>query len=240
MHSTKDMKIAIIYDKFREDTLGEYYKKALLDKGHAVEHFWIRNSGDIKPGYDLYFRVDDGEYKYDIPHDRLKPAIFYASDVHLRKPFRSIKRLVPLYDHVFCAQYDGFLKLKKIFSGRVSWLPHAADPQIHKDLRVSRDLDIGFVGNDGGVPRKFLLQELRERYPNSFIAQAPHTKISEVYSRSKIVFNYSINNDINMRMLEASSCGAMLLTNFIKGNGFTGLFKDKAHLVLYKNPKQIF
>ena len=234
------MKIAIVYDKFREDTLGEYYKKALLDRGHVVEHFWLRHSHDIKPGQDLYFRVDDGEYKFDIPHDKLKPAIFYASDVHLRKPFRAIRKLIPLYAHVFCAQYDGFLKLKKEFPKKTSWLPHAADPLVHKDLKLNRDLDIAFVGNDGGVPRKFLLQELRERYTNSFIGQAPHTRISEIYSRSKIVFNYSINNDINMRMLEALSCGAMLLTNAIEGNGFAELFKDRTHLALFHNPREIF
>jgi hypothetical protein len=234
------MKIAIIYDLFREDTLGEYYKRALTRAGNSVKHFWLRKAGEIRPEYDLYFRVDDGEYQFDIPHDKLRPAIFYASDVHLKKPFKKIKALVPLYDKVFCAQYDGFLKLSHFFKNKVFWVPHAADAFVHRDLRVTRNLNIGFVGNDGGLPRKFLLQELRERFPNSFIGPAPYTMISEIYSHSKIVFNYSINNDINMRMFEALNCGALLLTNFIKDNGFNELFEDRRHLVVYRDPKEMF
>ncbi|MCX5715744.1 MAG: glycosyltransferase [Candidatus Omnitrophica bacterium] len=234
------MKIAVIYDKFREDVLGEYYKRALERAGHTVEHFWLKDSVCIKPEYDLYFRVDDGDYKFDIPHAKLKPGIFYASDVHLKKPFRKISKVVPLYDMVFCAQYDGCQALKRKFPEKVAWLPHAADLEFHKDLGIARDLDIGFVGNDGSVPRKFFLQELRERYPNSFIGNAPSSKINEIYSRSKIVFNYSIKNDINMRMFEALMSGAMLLTNFLEDKGFAQLFEDRKNLVLYKNPKELF
>ena len=233
------MKIALIYDVFREDTLGEYYRRALMRSGHSVSHFWLRHSKEIKPEYDLYFRVDDGEYRFDIPHAVLKPSIFYASDVHLSKPFRKIKKLAPLYDKVFCAQLDGCLKLERAFPKKVFWVPHAADPWVHKDMNLSRELDIAFVGNDGGVPRKFILQELKERFPKSFIGTAPYTRISQIYSSSKIVFNYSINNDINMRMFEALSCGALLLTNFINGNGFGQLFEDGKNLVLYRDPREM-
>ena len=234
------MKIAVIYDTFREDTLGEYYRRALMRAGHEVTHYALKTAGDIPAGFDLYFRVDDGEYRFDIPHDKLRPAFFYASDVHLSKPYAKIRRLAPLYDKVFCAQYDGQMKLERAFPGKTAWLPHAADSYVHVDLHLRRDLDIGFVGNDGGVPRKFLLQELRERFPNAFIGNAPHTDIAKIYSRSKIVFNYSINNDINMRMYEALVGGALLLTNAIRGNGFERIFSDRKDLVVYKNPAEIF
>lgn len=234
------MKIAIIYDIFREDTMGEYYRSTLIKEGFDVQHFWVRYSYKIKPEFDLYLRIDDGDYKYDIPHPKLKPCFFYASDVHLRKPYREIKKIARHYDHIFCAQYNGYLKLNRVYPGKISWLPHAADPKFHQDLEVKRDLDICFVGNDGGVPRKFILQALRERYPNSFIGKASHKEISRIYSRAKIVFNYSINNDINMRIFEALSCGALLITNHIKGNGFDLLFKEGEHLITYKTPKDIF
>lgn len=234
------MKLAIIYDVFRKDTLGEHYKKALSRASCGVEHFWLKDSSRIEPVFDAYLRIDDGDYKYDIPHDKLKPSFFYASDVHLKKPFLAIKKAVRFYDHVFCAQYDGYLKLKSIYGDKISWLPHACDNELHRDLSCERKLDIAFVGNDGGLPRKFLLQEIRERFPNSYIGNAPYTDIAGIYSRAKVGFNYSIANDINMRMFEVMGCGAMLLTNYINGNGFDSLFIDKKDLVIYNSPKEIF
>ncbi|MDD5449010.1 MAG: glycosyltransferase [Candidatus Omnitrophica bacterium] len=234
------MNIAIIYDKLREDTLGEYYKKAFVKAGHAVTHFWLKDSGRIEPRFDCYLRIDDGDYKYDIPHGRLKPSFFYASDVHLKKPFLAINGVAPLYDHVFCAQYDGYLKLKAVCGDKVSWLPHACDSELHRDLGTERTIDIAFIGNDGGLPRKLLLQEIRERFPGSYIGNAPFTQISEIYSKAKIGFNYSIANDINMRVFEVMACGAMLLTNHVEGNGFDGLFEDKKNVAVYSSPQEIF
>lgn len=235
------MNIAIIYDKFRQDTLGEYYKRALENTGCSVEHFWLKESDKVPPRFDAYLRVDDGDYKYDIPHERLKPSFFYVSDVHLKKPFLAIKKAGRFYDHLFCAQYSGYLKLKDIYGDKkTSWLPHACDDRLHRDLAVGRKLDIAFVGNDGGNPRKFLLQEIRERFPNSYIGNAPHTDIAKIYSAAKIGFNYSIANDINMRTFEVMGCGAMLLTNNIDDNGFDSLFCDKRDLAAYSSPKDIF
>lgn len=234
------MKIAIIYDFFREDTLGEHYKRALIKAGHSVKHFWLRDSKNIEPVFDAYLRIDDGDYKYDIPHEKLKPSFFYASDVHLKKPFLAISKAAPFYDYVFCAQYSGCLKLKRLCGHKILWLPHAFDSELHRDLGCERRLDIAFVGNDGGNPRKFILQELRERYPNSYIGNAPHAEISKIYSSAKIGFNYSIENDINMRTFEIMGCGAMLLTNHIEDNGFNEIFVNERDLATYKSPKEIF
>ena len=234
------MKLAIIFDGFNEATLGVYYKKAFEKLGLEVKHFWLRNSHEIEPVYDAYLRIDDGDYKYDIPHKRLKPSFFFASDVHLKKPFLAIKKAARFYDHVFCAQYSGYLKLKHMYGDKFSWLPHAYDSELHCDLNCGRKLDIAFIGNDGGIPRKFLLQEIRERFPNSYIGNAPHTDISRIYSSAKVGFNYSIEDDINMRTFEVMVCGAMLLTNHITDNGFGGLFADRKNLVTYKSPKEIF
>jgi spore maturation protein CgeB len=234
------MKIAIIYDAYRDDTLGEHYKRALMKAGIDTTHFWLRDAAVIKPAFDAYLRVDDGDYKYDIPHDRLRPSFFYASDVHLKKPFAAIRKTASFYDHVFCAQYSGYLRLERIYKGKVSWLPHACDEELHRDLGVKRELDIAFVGNDGGIPRKFFLQEIRERYPNSYIGNASYRDIAGIYSRAKIGFNYSIADDINMRMFEVAGCGAMVLTNHINGNGFDRIFKDKANAAVYRSPKEMF
>lgn len=234
------MKIAIIYDAYREDTLGEHYKRALMKAGVDTTHIWLRDADTVKPSFDAYLRVDDGDYKYDIPHSRLKPSFFYASDVHLKKPFAAIKNVAPFYGHIFCAQYSGYLRLGRVYKGKVSWLPHACDDELHRDLGLKRELDIAFVGNDGGIPRKFLLQEIRERYPNSYIGNASYRDIASIYSRAKIGFNFSIADDINMRMFEVMGCGAMLLTNHIENNGFDKIFNDRETIAAYKSPKELF
>jgi hypothetical protein len=234
------MKIAVIYDAYREDTLGEHYKKALARAGCEVSHFWLRDAEKIKPEFDAYIRVDDGDYQRDIPHRRLRPSFFYASDVHLKKPFSAIKRAARFYDHVFCAQYSGYIRLKRVCGERVSWLPHACDDELHGEKGVRRELDIAFVGNDGGIPRKFLLQEIRERFPNSYIGEASYREIGDIYSRAKIGFNYSIANDINMRVFEVMCGGALLLTNYIDDNGFSELFSNRENLAAYKSPGDFF
>ncbi len=234
------MKIAMIYDLFREDTLGEHYKKAFTQAGCEVEHFWLRDADKIEPRFDAYLRIDDGDYKYDIPHKKLWPSFFYASDVHLKKPFEAIKKASRFYNHVFSAQYSGYLKLRRIYGNKISWLPHACDEGLHRDLGAERVLDIAFVGNDGGNPRKFLLQEIRERFPNSYIGNAPYTAIAGIYSKAKIGFNYSIANDINMRIFEVTGCGAMLLTNRITDNGFDVIFGDRKYPAAYETPDEMF
>ncbi|MBI4335620.1 MAG: glycosyltransferase family 1 protein [Candidatus Omnitrophica bacterium] len=234
------MRLAVIYDLYREDTLGEHYRRALLGAGCDVSHFWLKDAARINPEFDAYLRVDDGDYKYDIPHRRLAPSFFYASDTHLKKPFEAIKRIARSYDHVFCAQYRGYVALSRAHKGKVSWLPHASDEELHKDLNVRRELDVAFVGNDGGIPRKFLLQEIRERFPNSYIGNASYNEIAGIYSRARIGFNYSIADDINMRCFEIMACGAALLTNRIGDEGFNILFDESGCIAVYDSPRDIF
>ncbi len=64
--------------------------------------------------------------------------------------------------------------------------------------------------------------------------------MNEVYSASKIGFNYSINNDVNMRMFEIMSCGALLLTNRIdKKSGIYDIFDEGKHIHTYRSKKQL-
>lgn len=116
----------------------------------------------------------------------------------------------------------------------------ACDPEIHKKLDIPKKYDIGFVGRDA---KKFArgrqLELLKAKYPCSFIGTEHFTKLAQVYSSSKIGFNSSIANDINMRVFEIMACGCFLLTNYTRNNGFGELFQDKKHLVTYRNDKEL-
>ena len=234
------MKLALIFNKDREDTIGRYFERAAVGLGLEFDHFRTDDPG-IPAGYDLYLRIDHGDYKYDIP-EHLKPSAFYAIDTHLEKPYRKIMAQAGHYDFVFCAQKTGVEKLKKDAGIEAKWVPIACDPEAHKDLNIGRKLDVAFVGTDGKKnPRVELLKFLARRYPNSYIGRADSRLMSNIYSAAKVGFNYSINNDINMRMFEVPSCGALLVTNRIKSDsGFNELFIDGKNVVTYGSADELF
>ena len=227
------MKLALIFNKEREDTIGLYFERAAAELGIEYGHFWT-NDENIPAGYGLYLRIDHGDYKYDIP-GHLKPSAFYAIDTHLEKPYKKIKEQARHYGFVFCAQKSGVEKLKKDTGIKAEWIPIACDPEAHKDLKIGRKLDVAFIGTEGKRNlRGKLLDMLARRYPNSYIGRADSRLISNIYSGAKIGFNYSINNDINMRMFEVLSCGALLITNRLPaGSGFSELFSDGKNAVTY-------
>ncbi|MDD5737710.1 MAG: glycosyltransferase [Candidatus Omnitrophica bacterium] len=233
------MKLALIFNKDREDTIGCYFESAARSLGLDFGHFWTSDP-NIPAGYDLYLRIDHGDYKYDIPA-HLKPSAFYAIDTHLEKPYRKIKAQATHYDLLFCAQKTGALKLRRDTGKDAIWVPIACDPDKHKDLGIERRFDFAFVGTEGKKsPRGELLKQLAARYPDSFIGRAESSLMSNIYSSAKIGFNYSINNDINMRMFEVLSCGALLMTNAIKDNGFEELFSDGKNVVVYRDRADLF
>jgi spore maturation protein CgeB len=227
------MRLALIFNKDREDTIGGYFERAATQMGVEFDHFWTSDA-DIPAGYDLYLRIDHGDYKYDIP-GHLKPSAFYAIDTHLEKPYRKIKEQAGHYGFVFCAQKTGVKKLKKDAGIEAQWIHIACDPEIHKDLNIERRLDIAFVGTEGKKNlRGELLKLLARGYHDSYIGRADSRFMSNIYSGAKIGFNYSINDDINMRMFEVLSCGALLITNRLRDDtGFKELFADGKNLVTY-------
>ena len=230
------MRIALIFDRTPDDTSGNYFARALTQLGVSVEHFWLREAARIPAtGFDVYLRIDHGDYVNDLPA-RLRPSAFYLIDTHLPGPLRKMRRVAPRYDVLFCAQWEALR-----WFPRAVWVPAACDPELHGGAGPqTRRFDVGFVGTEGGLPRKLYLQEIRERYPRSFIGHAPHTQMSGIYRASRLVFNYAIRNDINMRVFEALGAGRLLLTNAIRDNGFEELFRDREHLVVYHSPQELW
>lgn len=229
------MRLALVFDKLRDDTVGIYFERACRQLGIAYEHFWTRDAKAIPPGYALYLRIDHGDYQHDLP-DRARPRIFYACDTHLLSSWRRIRRLAKRYDLVCYAHRSGADQLPNGV-----WIPFACDPQLHEKQPLLKRWDLAFVGTEGGVPRKFYLQALRERHPNSFIGHAPHTDLGAIYSQGRIGFNYSIRDEINMRVFEILSSGTMLLTNDLPRADLDQLgLQEGVHLRIYRNPTHLF
>ena len=230
------MRIALIFDASRSDTTGVYFERACHVLGVPCDHWWLRDAAQIPADYDLYLRIDHGDdYTTALP-DSLRPLVFYAIDTHLPHSWPKIRRLARRYDLVCCAQANAGGELRNAV-----WLPLACDPGLHCGESGPAVWDVAFVGTEGGVPRKFYLQVLRERYPDSFIGAADHRQLGSIYGRARIGFNYSIADDVNMRIFEVLAAKTLLVTNALTRDDLDrpGL-QDRRHLALYRRPSELF
>src|SRR5262249_58432752 len=99
--------------------------------------------------------------------------------------------------------------------------------------------DVGFVGHTCPGPRDELLALIRRAFPRHFVDRAFFDEMARIYSASRVVFNRSIGNDVNMRVFEAVACGSLLVTNDLAENGQAELFTDGVHLVSYREPGEM-
>ncbi len=223
------MKIVLIFNKNFPCTTGQYVYKELVKLNHQVEILSSREKDKIlkiKP--DFILAVDDSShYILDINYH---PKAIWIIDSHTS--FICDKVMAKSFDIIFVAQKEYVDKFKK-FNSYVYWLPLAGDLEWHGKKELNKIYDVAFIGQIGTGWRKKILLKLKKDYLNSFISSTDCKKISEIYSQSKIVVNYNVNNDINMRVFEAMVSGSLLITNRINDNGFEELFEDNKHLVVY-------
>ncbi len=238
-------RVAIYYStKFgRNDGAPLYYMNVLknqlkLDTYHLTPEGDTSNFGK----FDYHFWIDWGEdglpwKEWSIPKDGGK-TIYVASDTHLGREYRLNK--AKQFDYAFFNQKDAAEE-----AGGV-WLPHAAEPQAYPKIEIMNKFDVCFIGhvqdtvNYNGFTRTEALDRLFKEIPNFYYGSRhpafPHKNLFEdaarKFSQSKIVFNISIKDDVNMRTMETLSTGSFLLTNWIPTLG--DLFEDGKHLVTYK------
>jgi GT2 family glycosyltransferase/tetratricopeptide (TPR) repeat protein/2-polyprenyl-3-methyl-5-hydroxy-6-metoxy-1,4-benzoquinol methylase len=230
-------RVAIIFDnKARPETTGTYCRRALHHLVE-VEHLLPSECYAAKQRtFDLFLNIDDG-LSYDWPGE-LHPSVFWAIDTHL--DFDACLAKARKFDFVFAAQRDGAERLRERGIATARWLPLACDPEIHAKHKVEKDFDLSFVGNVIGDERTKLLRLIQKRIRSAFVGQRYFDEMAKTYSASRIVFNRSIRNDINMRVFEALACGSMLLTNDLVENGQAELFEDGVHLATYRDADELF
>lgn len=157
----------------------------------------------------------------------------YFIDVH--QDLHSRLQVAQLFDAVFIAQKEFVTAFRQMGHRRAYWLPLACDPAVHSMYSETRPYDVGFVGKLGkrGTSRyESLLSVLPNYQTNDYSRYYLPREMAVVYSRSKIVFNASINRDLNMRVFEAMAAGALLVTDRI-GNGLSELFQEGIHYIGY-------
>ncbi len=232
----RQLRVALIYDNtVRPDTTGEYCRRA-LERACMVKHILPQYLNAVRPeDFDLFFHVDDGLNYLLPPH--LKPSIWWVIDTHLQYEWDVLK--ARQFDAVFAAQRDGTARLRSDGVPAI-WLPLAADPQVHHPVELPEKFDWCFVGNltehgnPIGLERAALIELLKKTFPNYYVGRAYGDDMCRVYSASRVVFNRSVRNDVNMRVFEALACGRPLLTNAIDQNGLPDLLIENKNYVAYR------
>jgi spore maturation protein CgeB/tetratricopeptide (TPR) repeat protein len=182
---------------------------------------------------DFYLWVETG--LSDIPADLSEhnlPKVCYLIDTHIH--FERHLEIAKSFDFVFLAQKAYVKPMLKAGIKKVVWLPLACDPEIHGKVEVEKEYDVGFVGSISSTQdrRTILLERLQKQFGLS-CQRKFMDEMAEHYSKSRIVFNNAINNDLNMRVFEALCSGSLLVTDSASGSGLEEFFKSGEHLIIY-------
>ena len=239
MEKTGDKpRVALVYNRNQRVGIGERCQRVLeAASGLSATQFDLKDIRSVKSGFDLYLRLDDGDYGEPFPD--LHPYAWWVADTHIGHAFRKIAAHGARCDHLFCFQKEGAERVSRQTGKTVHWLPAAADycsPSPVFVPHAKRKWDIAFIGTTGKFSlRKVALELIKSEYPNSFIGTAPHTELFQYYSNARIVVNYAINNDINMRAFEAAGAGALVLNYRIVNNGFEEIFKAGENCAVFSD-----
>jgi GT2 family glycosyltransferase/Flp pilus assembly protein TadD len=121
---------------------------------------------------------------------------------------------------------------------QVGWLPAACEPEVHRCFGVDKAYDVVFVGQtlrQWHPDRVRLLERLQAAGFDLRVESKILEEMALLFSRGRLVFNRSLNADLNMRVFEALACGSLLLTDRLPPEaGLEELLTDRKHLVLYE------
>jgi hypothetical protein len=150
---------------------------------------------------------------------------------------RFLPELCPLFDFCF-TDWPGYRLLRRAGIANVFHQPlFGHDPDGFRPLGKERNLDVSFCGNlNAGLhgERNRLLARIA-RWAGTrpvHLRQAFGQAYVEVLGRSRLVFNYSIRGEANMRLFEAMACGAAPLVE-ASNQEVPILFQEGRHYFRY-------
>ncbi len=215
-------------------TTARYFENAARADPATQLRIWTQmpNLGEIAAD-DLFVFIDPAP-DWPVGLETLPcTSVAYLIDVHQNLSLRL--DWSRFFDAAFVTQKDYVSRFEAIGHTHAQWLPLACDPDVHHAPAAERDLEVGFVGKLGlaGTERHTTLTTVLPRYrSNDYQRFYSPEEMARIYGRSKIVFNISINGDVNMRVFEAWAAGALLVTDRI-GNGFDETFEDGVTCICY-------
>lgn len=217
--------------------------KGLLEVDHLAPN------GDTKAfgKYDAHIVVDWGEdglkglLPYEVIYPTDAPLIYWASDTHLGYDYRM--NMGKRSDICFVAQKKAVEQFKADGVKDVSWLPHAFEPRAYCDIDcedgsrpynlLTKKYDVAFIGHVNNEKRIEHLDRLFKEIPNFYFGQKLFNDAALKLAQSKIGFNVSMIDDLNMRCFEVPGSRTMLLTDDLPD--LHELFEVGKHIVTYSS-----
>jgi glycosyltransferase involved in cell wall biosynthesis/Tfp pilus assembly protein PilF len=174
------------------------------------------------------------------------PKLLILGDTHhLKKPIQTllVYAAQEKFDYIISDHGRHHLHyFKEAGFNNVFWIPCFNIYPHEQALSENNVYDVSFVGSfDRWHPyREAVLQFLQTNDVPVQIMQAPHEKAAEIYAKSLINLNISLNGDFNLRVFEVLSSGGFLLTDRLsRESGLEMIFKDGEHLVCYDSPQDL-
>ncbi|OGG95331.1 MAG: hypothetical protein A2508_05050 [Candidatus Lambdaproteobacteria bacterium RIFOXYD12_FULL_49_8] len=194
---------------------------------------------EFKP--DLVFFIEGGTMKlFPRGLERFScPTAWYAIDNHTG--IKKHLQIAPLFDLTFAAQ-KAFLGSFEALGLVARWLPLGLDLPLLPKEELPKIYDLALVGSldPGAHPERVaMVARLKEAFPNSFFGRASMEELYLIYAQTRLVFNKSIQGDLNMRYFEALGSGALLLTDPIKDSGREELFTPEVEYFDYQESELV-
>ena len=168
------------------------------------------------------------------------PAAWYGIDSHTN--YEGHVRLARLFDLSFICHKQFVERIERESARPAHWLPVACPVELLPDPDQPRTIDVGFVGAMDArryPDRVRRLEAIRRLAGKVEFGLAPPAEMMQRYARSKIVFNSSFHNDLNMRYFEAMGAGAALVTDAITESGVEELFETGRHYLVYRSDAEL-
>lgn len=216
------------------------YPPQMIPLGHAAPYHDLLAS--LPQGFhtDFYLWIDSGPKQVEADIGALPwPKVAYLIDTHIAPDLRLA--MAWHFDAVFLAQQGQVETFRNAGISNVHWLPLACDPALHAVGPFERKIDVAYIGSlnaDEESRRRLLLDQIAARFPNHRIGKAWPADMAAIYAQSKIVVNFAVERDVNMRVFEAMASGALLITD--EAEGLEALFTDGEHLVLFRKDEDVF
>lgn len=199
--------------------------------------------------FDLNILCDYGEDSLGIPLDWEipRPNCYWAFDTHIdEKGYKYRLNRAKQFDHVYLCHKPYIEQFVKdgIDPAKISYLPVGVEPDCYRPYSVMPKWDWCFIGHLNSAHRVDLLDRFIQKFGLGEDKGYLGWRLPQVHgfnslddaakkmSMSRIILNYSIKNDLNMRVMEAMACGKCLLTD--ENEPLLELFTPNKHLVTFR------